>query len=390
MTSHWSDLFSFESELKEEEHILRDTARRFAQEKLMPRILEAHRHETFDPYVLEELGALGFLGMTLKTDTEPGASYISYGLVAQELERVDSSYRSLLSVQSSLVMGAISAFGSEEHCQKYLPGLRQGKRVGCFGLTEPNHGSDPNHMESTAQKTPHGWKLKGAKTWITNSPIADILIVWAKDEKGEIRGFILEKNMKGLSTPKIEGKFSLRASITGSIFMDDIMVGEEQLLPKTQGLKSVLNCLNNARYSIAWGVLGSAEFCWHQVRQYVLERKQFGRPLASNQLIQMKLAHMQTEILIAREATLRAGRLKDEGQCSPELISLLKRNNCTKALDIARLARDMHGANGISDEYHIIRHVLNLEAVNTYEGTADIHGLILGKDQTNISAFGEH
>lgn len=382
----WDDPFLFEDQLSAEEKLIRDTARRYAQEKLMPRILEANRHETYDLGIFKELGELGFLGMTIKEYGCAGSSYTAYGLVARELERVDSSYRSLLSVQSSLVMNAIYLFGDEEQKQTYLPALGKGLLIGCFGLTEPNHGSDPGGMETHATAHQEGWILSGAKTWITNSPIADIFIVWAKDA-GEIKGFLLEKGMEGISAPKIEGKFSLRASPTGEIVLNDVFVPRKNLLPKAVGLKAVMGCLNNARYSIAWGALGAAEFCWHRARSYVLERSQFGQPLAANQLIQAKLVQIQTDISLGLQGALRASRLKNEERCPSELISLLKRNNAGKALKIARIARDMLGANGISDEYHVIRHVMNLESVNTYEGTFDIHTLILGRAQTSISAF---
>lgn len=383
----WEDPFFLSEQLSVEEKLIQDSAYQYAQDKLMPRILEGNRHETYDLSVFKELAGLGFLGMTLKGYGCAGSSYLSYGLVARELERVDSSYRSLFSVQSSLVMNTIDQFGDEEQKKKYLPSLAKGELIGCFGLTEPNHGSDPAGMATHAKAQPGGWVLNGSKTWITNSPLADVLIVWAKEE-GEIRGFILERGMEGLSTPKIEGKFSLRASPTGEIVLNNVFVPEENRLEKAIGLKAVMECLNHARYGIAWGVLGAAEFCWHKARSYVLERSQFGRPLAANQLIQAKLVTMQTDISLALQGMLRAGRLKDEDACPPELISLLKRNNTSKALEIARLARDMLGANGISDEYHIIRHMMNLESVNTYEGTHDIHTLILGRAQTGISAFG--
>lgn len=382
----WDDPFLFEMQLSEEEKLIRDTAHRYAQDKLMPRILEANRHETYDLAIFKELGALGFLGMTLQGYGCAGSSYTAYGLVARELERVDSSYRSLLSVQSSLVMNAIFQLGDEAQKQKYIPCLAKGEWIGCFGLTEPNHGSDPAGMETHAKAMGEGWILNGTKTWITHSPIADVFIVWAK-EGGEIKAFILEKGMEGLSAPKIEGKFSLRASPTGEIVMNDVFVPQENLLPKALGLKAAMSCLNNARYGIAWGVLGAAEFCWHLARSYVLERQQFGKPLAANQLIQVKLVDMQTDISLGLQGVLRMGRLKDEERCSPELISLLKRNNAQLALDIARKARDMLGANGVSDEYDVIRHVMNLESVNTYEGTHDIHTLILGRAQTGMSAF---
>ncbi len=382
----WQDPLLLDAELSEEERMLRDSARDFCQEKLMPRVLEANRHEHFHREIMTEMGALGLLGPTIHGYGCAGVNYVSYGLIAREVERVDSGYRSAMSVQSSLVMYPIYDFGSEAHRQKYLPRLASGEWVGCFGLTEPDHGSDPSSMVTRARTVDGGYRLSGAKMWITNSPIADVFVVWAKLD-GVIRGFILEKGMKGLTAPKIEGKFSLRASVTGEIVMDDVFVPDENILPKVSGLKGPFSCLNNARYGIAWGALGAAEFCWHAARSYTLERKQFGRPLAANQLIQKKLVDMQTEITLGLHACLRLGRLKDEGRAVPEMISLLKRNNCGKALDIARVARDMHGGNGISDEYHVIRHVMNLEAVNTYEGTHDIHALILGRAQTGIAAF---
>jgi glutaryl-CoA dehydrogenase len=384
---HWEDPLLLEDQLTEEERMVRDTARDYAQDKLMPRVLEANRHEVFHREIMNELGALGLLGSTIDGYGCAGTNYVSYGLIAREVERVDSGYRSAMSVQSSLVMHPIHAYGTEELRQKYLPRLATGEIVGCFGLTEPDHGSDPGGMRTRAKKASGGYVLKGAKMWITNSPIADIAVVWAKTEDDVIRGFVLERGMKGFSTPKIEGKFSLRASITGEIVMDDVFVPEENLLPNVSGLKGPFGCLNNARYGISWGALGAAEFCWHAARQYTLDRKQFGRPLAANQLIQKKLADMQTEITLALHACLRLGRLKDEGRAAPEAISMLKRNSCGKSLDIARQARDMHGGNGVADEFHIIRHVMNLEAVNTYEGTHDIHALILGRAQTGIQAF---
>jgi glutaryl-CoA dehydrogenase len=353
----------------------------------MSRVLEGFRHEKFDRAIMTEMGALGFLGSTIHGYGCAGVNYVSYGLVAREVERVDSGYRSAMSVQSSLVMHPIHAYGSEAQRQKYLPRLATGEWVGCFGLTEPDHGSDPGGMKARAKKADGGYALTGNKMWITNSPIADVFVVWAKDDGGAIRGFILEKGMKGLSAPKIEGKFSLRASITGEIVMDQVFVPDENLLPNVSGLKGPFGCLNRARYGIAWGALGAAEFCWHRARGYTLERRQFGRPLAANQLIQKKLADMQTEISIGLQACLRVARLMDEGRAAPEAISLIKRNSCGKALDIARVARDMHGGNGISDEFHVIRHVMNLEAVNTYEGTHDVHALILGRAQTGIQAF---
>ncbi len=384
---HWDDPFLFEDQLDGEERMVRDAARAYCQDKLMPRILEANRHETFDRDVITEMGQLGFLGCTIDGYGCAGLNHVMYGLIAREVERVDSAYRSTMSVQSSLVMHPIHAYGTEEQRQKYLPRLAAGEIVGCFGLTEPNHGSDPGSMETRARKVSDGYVLHGNKAWITNSPIADVFVVWGKDDAGVIRGFILEKGMKGLSAPKYEGKFSLRASSTGEIVMDEVHVPEEALLPNVSGLKGPFGCLNKARYGISWGALGAAEFCWHAAREYTLNRKQFGRPLAANQLIQLKLANMMTEITLALQGALRVGRLIDEGKATPEMISLVKRNSCGKALDIARMARDMHGGNGISDEFHVIRHVMNLEAVNTYEGTQDVHGLILGRAQTGIQAF---
>jgi len=383
----WQDPLLLEQALSDEERMVQDSINRYCQEKLQPRVLEAHRHERIDREILNEMGELGMLGSTIEGYGCAGLSYVCYGLIAREVERVDSGYRSTMSVQSSLVMHPIHAYGSEAQREKYLPKLASGEWVGCFGLTEPDHGSDPGSMVTRASKVADGYKLKGAKTWISNSPIADVFVVWAKDDEQVIRGFLLEKGMPGLSTPKIEGKFSLRTSVTGEIVMDDVLVPEENLLPNVAGLKGPFGCLTRARYGIAWGSMGAAEFCWHAARNYVLERKQFGRPLAANQLVQKKLADMQTEITLGLHACLRLGRLFDAGQGAPEAVSLLKRNNCGKALDIARVARDMHGGNGVSDEYHVIRHMLNLEAVNTYEGTHDIHALILGRAQTGIQAF---
>jgi len=383
----WADPLRLDEALTEEERMVRDSARGYCQEKLLPRVLEANRHERFDRAIMNEMGALGFLGATIEGYGCAGVNYVSYGLIAREVERIDSSYRSAMSVQSSLVMHPIYAFGTEEQRQKYLPKLASGEWVGCFGLTEPDHGSDPAGMTTRAATVTGGWRLSGAKMWITNAPIADVLVVWAKTEDAVIRGFILERGMKGLSAPKIEGKFSLRASVTGEIVMDGVFVPEENMLPGVKGLRGPFSCLNSARYGIAWGVLGAAEFCWYVARNYTLERRQFGRPLAANQLIQKKLVDMQTEITLGLHACLRLGRLKDEGRDRPEMVSILKRNNCGKALDIARAARDMHGGNGIADEYHVIRHMMNLEAVNTYEGTHDIHALILGRAQTGIAAF---
>ena len=384
----WQDPLLVEAQLTDEERMVRESARAYAQDKLMPRVVEANRHERFDRDVLGEMGALGFLGSTLQGYGCAGVNHVSYGIVAREIERVDSSYRSSMSVQSSLVMYPIYAYGSEEQRQKYLPRLATGELIGCFGLTEPGYGSDAGGMITRARKVDGGWLLKGAKMWITHSPVADVFVVWAKDESDVIRGFILEKGMKGLSAPKIQGKFSLRISITGEIVMEDVFVPDENLLPGVTGLKGPFGCLNKARYGIAWGALGAAEFCWHAARQYTLDRHAFGRPLAANQLIQLKLADMQTEITLGLQAALRVGRLMDEGLATPEMVSLIKRNSCGKALDIARTSRDMHGGNGIADEYHVIRHVMNLEAVNTYEGTHDVHALILGRAQTGIQAFG--
>jgi glutaryl-CoA dehydrogenase len=384
----WEDPLCLDGLLTDEERLIRDTARDYCRERLMPRVLTANREERFDREIMNELGALGLLGPTIDGYGCAGASYVAYGLVAREIERVDSGYRSAASVQSSLVMFPIHAYGSEAQRQKYLPGLASGELVGCFGLTEPNAGSDPGSMQTRARRTPGGWLLSGTKTWITNSPIADVFVVWGKDDEGKVRGFILEKGMKGLSAPVIHGKFSLRASVTGEVVMDDVVVPEEQLLPGVTGLKGPLSCLTRARYGIAWGALGAAEFCWHAARTYTLERKQFGRPLAATQLIQLKLANMQTEITLGLHACLRVGRLMDEHRAAPEMVSLIKRNNAGKSLDIARTSRDMHGGNGIADEFHVIRHVMNLEAVNTYEGTHDVHALILGRAQTGIQAFG--
>lgn len=381
------DPFLLEDQLTEEERLVRDTARDYCQEKLMSRVLLANRNETFDRDIFTEMGELGLLGSTIDGYGCAGLGYVSYGLVAREVERVDSGYRSMMSVQSSLVMHPIHAYGTEAQREKYLPKLATGEWIGCFGLTEPDHGSDPGSMVTRAKTVEGGYHLNGAKMWITNSPVADVFVVWAKTDDGVIRGFVLEKGMEGLSAPKIEGKFSLRASITGEIVMDNVFVPEENLLPNVKGLAGPFGCLNNARFGIAWGALGAAEFCWQAALNYTMERKQFGRPLAANQLIQKKLADMQTEISIGLQSCLRVGHLKDEGRAAPEMISLIKRNSCGKALDIARVARDMHGGNGISDEYHVIRHVMNLEAVNTYEGTHDVHALILGRAQTGIQSF---
>jgi glutaryl-CoA dehydrogenase len=383
----WDDPFFLEDQLSEDERLVRDTARNYAQEKLMPRVLEANRNEHFDRAIVNEMGALGLLGSTLPEGYGgAGVNHVCYGLAAREVERVDSAYRSLMSVQSSLVMHPIHAYGTEDQRRKYLPRLGTGEWVGCFGLTEPDHGSDPGAMKTRAVKADGGYRLSGTKTWITNASMADVFIIWAKLD-GVIRGFILENGMQGLSTSKIEGKFSMRISSTGEVVMDEVLVPEENMFPDVQGLAGPFGCLNKARYGIAWGALGAAEFCWHAARRYTLDREQFGRPLAANQLIQKKLADMQTEITIGLQACLRVGRLLDEDRCPPENISLIKRNSAGKALDIARMARDMHGANGIADEFHVIRHMMNLETVNTYEGTHDIHALILGRAQTGIQAF---
>ena len=383
----WDDPFLLENQLNEEERLVRDTARDYAQDKLMPRILEANRHETFDRAIVTELGELGLLGSTIPEEYGcAGVNHVCYGLVAREIERVDSGYRSVMSVQSSLVMHPIFTYGAEDMRQKYLPRLATGEIIGCFGLTEPDHGSDPGGMATRAEKADGGYLLTGAKMWITNSPIADVFVVWAKLD-GVIRGFVLERGMEGLSTPKIEGKFSLRASVTGEIVMDKVFVPEENMFPDVTGLQGPFGCLNKARFGIAWGALGAAEFCWHAARQYTLDRKQFGRPLAANQLVQKKLADMQTDITLGLQSCLRVAQMLDEGDCPPENISMIKRNSCGKSLDIARMARDMHGGNGVSDEFHVIRHMMNLEAVNTYEGTHDIHALILGRAQTGLQAF---
>jgi glutaryl-CoA dehydrogenase len=384
----WEDPLLLDTQLDEEERMVREAAARYAQDKLAPRVLEAFRHEKTDPSVFREMGALGLLGPTIPADYGgPGLSYVCYGLIAREIERVDSGYRSMMSVQSSLVMLPIHDFGSEAQRRKYLPKLATGEWIGCFGLTEPNHGSDPGSMETRAREAPGGFRLTGTKMWISNSPFADVFVVWAKNDAGRIRGFILEKGMKGLSAPAIHGKVGLRASTTGEVVMDDVFVPAENELPNVEGLKGPFTCLNSARYGIAWGALGAAEDCWFRARQYVLDRKQFGRPLAANQLIQKKLADMQTEITLGLQGCLRLGRMKDEGRASVEITSIMKRNSCGKALEIARLARDMMGGNGISDEFGVARHLVNLEVVNTYEGTHDIHALILGRAQTGISAF---
>ena len=384
---NWEDPFLLEQQLTEEERLVRDTARAYAQDQLAPRVREAYQTEHTDTSIFREMGELGLLGPTIDGYGCSGVGYVSYGLIAREVERVDSGYRSMMSVQSSLVMYPIYAYGTEEQREKYLPKLATGEWIGCFGLTEPDAGSDPDGMTTRAKSVEGGYKLSGAKMWISNSPIADVFVVWAKNDEGKIRGFVLEKGMEGLSAPKIQGKLSLRASITGEIVMDEVFVPEENLLPNVEGLKGPMGCLSNARYGISWGVLGAAEACWHAARQYTLDRKQFGRPLAANQLIQKKLADMQTEISLGLQGCLQAGRLKESDSLAPELISLLKRNNCGKALDIARMARDMHGGNGISDEFPVFRHMCNLETVNTYEGTHDIHALILGRAQTGIAAF---
>tara|TARA_B100001250_G_scaffold360703_1_gene338363 strand:- start:605 stop:1768 length:1164 start_codon:yes stop_codon:yes gene_type:complete len=385
--SNWEDIFNFDHQLSDEERLIRDSANDFCQKSLMPRILEANRDEIFDKDIYKELGNLGLLGAPIKGYGCAGTNYVSYGLITREIERVDSSYRSAYSVQTSLAMHPIHKFGSEEQKDHYLPKMAKGEMIGCFGLTEPDAGSDPGSMKSTAKKTKGGYKLSGSKTWITNSPIADLLIIWAKDEEGTLRGFIVERKDKGLETPYLKGKFSLRASATGQIFMDDIFVPEERVLPDVNSFKGPFSCLNMARYGIAWGAIGAAEFCWHAARNYSLDREQFGEPLAAKQIIQKKLVDMQTEITLGLQSCLRVGQLIDQNKMIPEMISLIKRNNCGKALDIARASRDIHGGNGISDEFHVIRHVMNLEAVNTYEGTHDVHALILGNLQTGINAF---
>ena len=393
MASHakfsWDDPLHLDAQLSADERAVRDAAQAYCQERLAPRVVEAFRHEKTDRAIFNEMGALGLLGSTIpEAYGGAGLNYVCYGLAAREVERVDSGYRSMMSVQSSLVMVPIFEFGTEGQRQKYLPKLATGEWVGCFGLTEPNHGSDPGSMVTRAKKVAGGYSLSGAKMWISNSPIADVFVVWAKDDEGAIRGFILDKGAKGLSAPAIHSKVGLRASITGEIVMDEVFCPEENAFPEVRGLKGPFTCLNSARYGIAWGALGAAEDCFHRARQYVLDRQQFGRPLAANQLIQKKLADMQTEITLGLQGCLRLGRLKDEGQAAPEITSMMKRNSCGKALDIARVARDMHGGNGIADEYHVIRHMLNLEAVNTYEGTHDVHALILGRAQTGLNAFG--
>ena len=387
MHNNWEDILLFDEQLSEEERIIQRNIREYCQNSLMPRILKANRDETFHREIYDELGDLGMLGPTIQGYGCAGISYVAYGLITREIERVDSSYRSAMSVQSSLSMYAIYRFGSEDQKDKYLPEMAKGKLIGCFGLTEPDAGSDPGSMKTLAKKVDGGYKLSGSKTWITNAPIADIFIIWAKDEQGILRGFIAEKGDKNISTAKLEGKFALRASTTGQVFMDELFVPDERVLPNVQSFKGPFSCLNLARYGISWGVIGAAEFCWKAARQYTLDRDQFGEPLAAKQLIQKKLADMQSEITLALQASLRVGRLMDEEKMIPEMISLVKRNNCGKALDIARAARDMHGGNGVIDEYHVIRHSMNLEAVNTYEGTHDVHSLILGNFQTGISAF---
>ncbi|MEM6581574.1 MAG: acyl-CoA dehydrogenase [Pseudomonadota bacterium] len=384
---NWQDPFLLEQQLNDEQRMVRDTARQYAQQRLLPRVQDAFRREETDSFIFKEMGELGLLGSTIEGYGCPGVDYISYGLAAREVERVDSGYRSMMSVQSSLVMYPIYAYGTEAQREKYLPKLATGEWIGCFGLTEPDHGSDPGSMVTRARSVEGGYRISGAKMWITNSPIADVFVVWAKTDDDKIRGFILEKGMDGLTAPKIEGKLALRASVTGEIVMDEVFVSEDQLMPNVQGLKGPFGCLNNARYGIAWGALGAAETCWHAARDYTMERKQFGRPLAANQLIQLKLADMQTEISLGLQGCHRAGVLMDAGQIAPELISLIKRNSCGKALTIARQARDMLGGNGISDEYPVMRHMMNLEVVNTYEGTHDVHALILGRTQTDIPAF---
>ncbi len=384
---NWEDPFLLQDQLTEEERMVFDSANDFFQNELMPGILEANRNEHFDVNIMRQLGEMGFLGVTIDGYGCAGMSSVAYGLIGRAIERVDSGYRSAMSVQSSLVMHPIYAYGTEAQKEKYLPKLATGEWIGCFGLTEPNAGSDPAGMQTRAKKVAGGYSLSGTKMWITNSPVADVFVVWAKDDEGEIRGFVLDKGMKGLSAPKIHGKFSLRASVTGEIVMDEVFVPEENAFPDIRGLKGPFGCLNKARYGISWGAMGAAEACWFAARQYTLDRKQFGKPLAANQLVQLKLANMQTEIALGLQASLRVGRLMDEDRAAPEMISLIKRNNCGKALDIARVSRDMHGGNGIADEFHVIRHVMNLEAVNTYEGTHDVHALILGRAQTGLQAF---
>ncbi len=387
MDNNWEDILRLDGQLTEEERMIRDNVREYCNKSLMPRILDANRNETFHPEIYKEMGELGILGASIKGYGCAGVGYVSYGLITREIERVDSSYRSAFSVQSSLAMYAIYKFGSEEQKEDLLPQMAAGNLIGCFGLTEPDAGSDPGSMASNAKKVEAGYKLNGSKTWITNAPLADVFVIWAKDEQGVLRGFIARKDFKGLDTKVLEGKFALRASITGQIFMSDVFIPDDHVLPLAQSFRGPFSCLNMARYGIAWGAMGAAEFCWHAARQYTLDRTQFGTPLAAKQLVQKKLADMQTEITLGLQAALRVGRLIDDEQMIPEMISLIKRNNCGKALEVARMARDMHGGNGVIDEYHVVRHSMNLEAVNTYEGTHDIHALILGNLQTNIAAF---
>jgi|TARA_B100001094_G_scaffold115990_1_gene111909 glutaryl-CoA dehydrogenase len=387
MDNNWEDIFRFEDQLTEEERMIKNNVREYCKQSLMPRILEANRNENFHTEIYKEMGELGILGASIKGYGCAGVGYVSYGLITREIERVDSSYRSAFSVQSSLAMYAIYQFGSEEQKEDLLPQMAAGNLIGCFGLTEPDAGSDPGSMSSNAKKVEGGYKLNGSKTWITNAPVADVFVIWAKDEQGVLRGFIARKDFKGLDTKVLEGKFALRASTTGQIFMSDVFIPEDHVLPLAQSFRGPFSCLNMARYGIAWGAMGAAEFCWHAARQYTLDRTQFGTPLAAKQLVQKKLADMQTEISLGLQAALRVGRLIDEEKMIPEMISLIKRNNCGKALEVARMARDMHGGNGVIDEYHVVRHSMNLEAVNTYEGTHDIHALILGNLQTNIAAF---
>ena len=387
MDNNWEDILRLDGQLTEEERMIRDNVREYCTKSLMPRILDANRNEKFHPEIYKEMGELGILGASIKGYGCAGVGYVSYGLITREIERVDSSYRSAFSVQSSLAMYAIYQFGSEEQKEDLLPQMAAGNLIGCFGLTEPDAGSDPGSMVSNAKKVEGGYQLNGSKTWITNAPVADVFIIWAKDEQGVLRGFIARKGFKGLDTKVLEGKFALRASVTGQIFMSDVFIPDDHVLPLAQSFRGPFSCLNMARYGIAWGAMGAAEFCWHAARQYTLDRTQFGTPLAAKQLVQKKLADMQTEITLGLQAALRVGRLIDDEQMIPEMISLIKRNNCGKALEVARLARDMHGGNGVIDEYHVVRHSMNLEAVNTYEGTHDIHALILGNLQTNIAAF---
>ena len=387
MDNNWEDILRLDGQLTEEERMIRDNVRDYCNKSLMPRILDANRNEKFHPEIYKEMGELGILGASIKGYGCAGVGYVSYGLITREIERIDSSYRSAFSVQSSLAMYAIYQFGSEAQKEDLLPQMAAGNLIGCFGLTEPDAGSDPGSMTSNAKKVDGGYKINGSKTWITNAPVADVFIIWAKDEQGVLRGFIAKKDFKGLDTKVLEGKFALRASITGQIFMSDVFIPDDYVLPLAQSFRGPFSCLNMARYGIAWGAMGAAEFCWHAARQYTLDRTQFGTPLAAKQLVQKKLADMQTEITLGLQAALRVGRLIDDEQMIPEMISLIKRNNCGKALDIARMARDMHGGNGVIDEYHVVRHSMNLEAVNTYEGTHDIHALILGNLQTNIAAF---